>query len=278
MGSCRPWATRAFVDAISRASSPTTRSSSGRTGCGTSRRRSVPRPQRPRLGHQPSRILREARHAAENIFLDIGLVRYEARASATKGGRLAMIRPSCPVRRFARSVLVVVLGVSVFAREGGAEIFADIPGIPGESTAAVAPDQIELQSLSLGSGHTSYAIAKQKQSEACGGKTSPQICQVVMTKGVDKASPKLFMAAAAGTRFPTVTFAFFKNDPSGLTQYLKVTLANALVDSMSSSGLSNGTPTESVSLSCSSMETTYTKVGDNKPPQTETATATFCAQ
>src|SRR4029077_7177272 len=45
--------------------------------------------------------------------------------------------------------------------------------------------------------------------------------QVVLTKGVDKASPKLFMAAAAGTRFPTVTIAFYRNDAGGLTQLLQ---------------------------------------------------------
>lgn len=183
-----------------------------------------------------------------------------------------MIRPSCLLRHLASSALVAVLAVSVFASVGGADIFADVPGIPGESTAAVAPGQIEVRSIQFGSGHTPLAIAKLKTSASCGTKTAPPVCQVVLTKGVDKASPKLFMAAAAGTRFPTVTITFYKNDAGGLTQYFKIKLADVLIDTMSSSSLSIDTPTESVSLSCASMETTYSKIGNPD----ETATATFC--
>jgi type VI secretion system secreted protein Hcp len=185
-----------------------------------------------------------------------------------------MIRRSCLLRPRPLFAQVAILAVSVFASEGRADIFADIPGIPGESTAEVAPNQIEVRALQFGSGRSIAAIAKLKASSACSAKTSPPICQVVITKGVDKASPKLFMAAAAGTRFPTVTITFFRTDAGGFTQYLKLKLADALIDSISSSGAAVDTPTETVNLSCSSMETTYSKIG--KPD--ETATATFCSQ
>jgi len=185
-----------------------------------------------------------------------------------------MIRPSCLLEHLALSVQVAILGVSVFASGSRADIFADIPGIPGESTAAVAPNQIEVRSIQFGSGHTPFAIAKLKTSAACGAKTPPPVCQVVLTKGVDKASPKLFMAAAMGTRFPTVTITFYRSDAGGLTQYFKIKLADVLIDTMSSSSLSVDTPTETVSLSCTSMDTTYSKIGNPD----ETATATFCSQ
>jgi len=185
-----------------------------------------------------------------------------------------MIRRSRLLRHVPPFALVAVLAVSVLASEGRADIFADIPGIPGESTAEVAPNQIEVRALQFGSGRTASAIAKLKESSACSAKTSPPICQVVITKGVDKASPKLFMAAAAGTRFPTVTFTFFRSDAGGFTQYLKVKLADALIDSISSSAPSSDTPTETVTLSCSSLQTTYSRIGNPD----EIATATFCSQ
>jgi len=182
-----------------------------------------------------------------------------------------MIRPSCPVPRLVLSALFMV-----FVSEARADIFADIPGIPGESTSPVALGQIVLRSASFGSERGLAAVAKQKTSAACTAKTSAQICEVFITKGVDKASPKLFMAAAAGTRFPTVTLNYFANDVSGPTQYLKIVLANALIDSISSSGSTLDTPTESVRLTCTSMETTYSKKDEAGQTQTETATATFC--
>jgi type VI secretion system secreted protein Hcp len=189
-------------------------------------------------------------------------------------GRLAMIRSRRPGPGLAVPALLIAVGVGGFARTGRADIFADIPGIPGESVSVLAPGQIDVRSIQFGSGRAASAIAKQKGSAACGAKAGPQIGQLVITKGTDKASPKLFMAAAAGTRFPTVTITFFKDDPSGPTQYLKIKLTDALVDSISSAGASSDTPTENVSLSFASMETTYSKIGNPD----ETATAAFCLQ
>jgi hypothetical protein len=68
-----------------------------------------------------------------------------------------MIRPSCPVLRLVLSALFVVFGASAFVSEGRADIFADIPGIPGASTSPVALGQIVLRSASFGSGRAASA-------------------------------------------------------------------------------------------------------------------------
>src|SRR6185295_17353063 len=102
------------------------------------------------------------------------------------------------MRRFTRRFVMrvataaVLVGVTATASRAAVAIYADVPGIPGESTAAVAPGQIVVQGFRFGVNPAPNT--KPTKSAACGGKVSkPLANEITIIKNVDKATPKLFL-------------------------------------------------------------------------------------
>ena len=100
-------------------------------------------------------------------------------------------------------------------------------------------------------------VGSSKSTGAGAGRAS--FNEFVITKQVDKSSPKLALACATGKHFPKVTITLRK---AGGTkqQYLTYTLTNAIISSYQTGGSGhNVTPTESLSLNFTKIQFTYSK-------------------
>ena len=164
------------------------------------------------------------------------------------------------------------LAAAVFApapAHAGFLAVLDVPGIPGESVTPL-PDQIEVLSYSLG-----VSPLPTKATSSCGGKRGALANTISITKRIDKASPKLFVAAVLGTVFPTVTLRVFRPDP--LFNYLTVTLTNAVVASIKNGGAGSDSdqPREDVSFSYAAIQISYSKP-DGVPADATNASWTVC--
>jgi len=87
-------------------------------------------------------------------------------------------------------------------------LFVDVPGIPGEATFPPAAGQI--QALSFQWNIHQGKVTRYGTAGVCSaGRAKPVFDAVCVLKHVDKASPKLFLAAAQGTHFAKVTISLF---------------------------------------------------------------------
>jgi len=94
---------------------------------------------------------------------------------------------------------------------------------------------------------------------------------IVLTKYVDKSSPKLMEAMTKGTKFPNVVMEITKNIGGNGTgeenkTYLKYELKNVLITSYSISGSNlpqDDIPTEEITFNYEKIKTTYTEYDKN---------------
>lgn len=133
------------------------------------------------------------------------------------------------------TVTMLILG---FGTESWAGFFLNVPGIPGEATFPPAAGQIEAVTFSWGIDHGTKATA-------CGREGKLSFSAVCVIKHTDIASPKLLVASAQGTVFPTVMLSLYK--ASDLTPYSQWTLTNAIVSSVQTGqAIDQDRPTETV--------------------------------
>ena len=180
-----------------------------------------------------------------------------------------------PVRSCVRIACGLVLGIVLWhAAPVHAVMRLEIAGIPGEAVAPL-PGQIEVLSFSLDNVETASQRAA-KKAEVCGGKSLPSVQSAIVTKVLDKASPKLFQAAALGTALPTVTLHLFKSGPVPV-EYATIELTNALVAAIHNGGsTTDDLPTETVRFSYGQIKWTYVTDGSGGPPETSVAAWSVC--
>jgi type VI secretion system secreted protein Hcp len=138
-------------------------------------------------------------------------------------------------------------------RAGGDRIYLDIGDIKGESTDDKHKGDIEIEDASLGSA----------PGQSTGRRTHGEI---VITKKVDKSSPKLFEAAAKGRHFDTavVTLAKKKGKGKGQQDFLVIKLQDVLVSSVRSKNPAHGAPSEQVTLNFTKLQQTYRGNGTSR--------------
>lgn len=90
-------------------------------------------------------------------------------------------------------------------------LFVDVPGIPGDATFPPAAGQIQAVSFQW-NVHQQKATRYGTTGVCSAGRARPVFDPVCVLKHIDKASPKLFLAAAQGTHFAKVTISVF--DPA----------------------------------------------------------------
>ncbi len=130
--------------------------------------------------------------------------------------------------------------------------FLAIDGIEGESTDAIHPKTIEIESWSFGETQSTTISS----GGAGAGKVSMQDFHFV-TKTIDKSSPKLFLAGATGEHIKDATL--FVRKAGSSSDYLQIKLSDILVSSYQTGGSSSSDiPTESVSLNFAKIEYSYT--------------------
>ena len=134
------------------------------------------------------------------------------------------------------------------------EIFLKLDGIDGESVKSGAEKQIEIFSFSNGASNPS-SVAFGTGSGA--GKVD--LSSLSLQKQLDVASPKLFLNCCNGTHIATGTMIVRESTGDKSTQvYYQYDMKEVFVDSISWGGAAGGgKPSESLSLSCKSLQITY---------------------
>jgi type VI secretion system secreted protein Hcp len=143
-------------------------------------------------------------------------------------------------RPFALFLLVVLAASVVGARSVMAvDVFVKVAGIEGESTNAA--HQGEIEALGIGQGVTNTVATI---GGGGGGGGRPVFADVSIVKRIDRATPRLQLAAAAGQHVPTVEISF---DEPGRPNFFLITLTNVLVSGVRATAGADGV-TEFVTL------------------------------
>jgi type VI secretion system secreted protein Hcp len=150
------------------------------------------------------------------------------------------------------------------------DMFLEVKEVPGESMKKGHEGQIDIVSFSFGAvQHGSFA-----RGGPGGGAGKAEFQDISIVKEVDKSSPKLFQACAAGTHFPKAT-VFVRKAGDKPLEYYKVELKDLMVSSVQNSGSSSGdTVMESITLNCAVINFTYVEQ-DAKGGAGKTVTAGF---
>lgn len=150
------------------------------------------------------------------------------------------------------------------------DMFLEIKEVPGESMKKGHESQIDIVSFSFGAvQHGSFA-----RGGPGGGAGKAEFQDISIVKEVDKSSPKLFQACAAGTHFPKAMIYVRKAGDKPL-EYYKVELKDLMVSSVQNSGSSSGDNVmESISLNCAAINFTYVEQ-DAKGGAGKTVTAGY---
>lgn len=185
-----------------------------------------------------------------------------------------MVCVSSAVRR--RIAVMVLAGTTLIPIPCAAvfDAFLDVPGIPGESTSPLATGQIDV--VNFGSSVT----PTKSIGSACGGKEGKIANGLFVTKQIDKASPKLYLAAAKLMHFPTVTLRIFRADPVTGTpiNFLTITLTDAIVSSINGGGAESDVenPLETVTFAYAAIQYDYAKPGGTPADASSAAWTTNC--
>lgn len=132
-------------------------------------------------------------------------------------------------------------------------IYMKFGSINGAVTTDGLKDWIEVHSFQWGVGRAIGTAARGLESREA---NEPSISEVVVTKRMDKSSPKLFQDAVAGDLSTDVKFKFTTTTKDKVETYLEFELQNTGLSgySMSSGG---DMPTESLSLNFSKVLWSY---------------------
>src|SRR3954453_12383770 len=151
--------------------------------------------------------------------------------------------------RFALPIsLLAVLGVQAPAH-ATPHAFLKISGIPGESTEAVAPNQIALVSWDWGA-------------RRLGGRArepaSPLSDDFEFETNIDAESPLLSRAVALGTPIPSAKLSVFRAATTPPTLSLEYCFEDVVVRSVGDNGTAEGGGGEKVAMVASKVEERYT--------------------
>lgn len=129
--------------------------------------------------------------------------------------------------------------------------YIKIGDIKGESTDTDHKDWINL--LSVSSSINTPETSGRARGQA-------QFGDIVLTKEVDKSTPKLQEAIAQGKHFPEAEFELVRtSSDAGRQTYLKYELKNVLITSYELQSEPDEVPTESLSLNYEEIKVTYTE-------------------
>ena len=126
------------------------------------------------------------------------------------------------------------------------DYFLKIDGVDGESTDSKHKNWIDIDSYSFGATQTA-------SSGGGGGAGKVKISDIMLTKTIDKASPKLFLATATGEHLKKVELVLVKSGQ----EYMKWTFTDVMVSSYQVGGSGDVVPTDQISLNFAKVEFEY---------------------
>ena len=133
-----------------------------------------------------------------------------------------------------------------------ADLFLKIDGIDGESHSDKHKGEIDVLAWSWG-----VSQSGNMHTGGGGGAGRANVQDIIFTKGIDMATPKLFKATCEGAHIKSMIFS--ANKAGGKqTEYVKITLSDCLISSISTGG-SGGQEsfTENVTVNFSKVEYIY---------------------
>jgi type VI secretion system secreted protein Hcp len=189
-----------------------------------------------------------------------------------------MIKPQRP-SSFSRTLALMPPLMVLTVQVAEADIYFKIGdsagsnAIPGESKVVAHLNWIDAKTFQFGvTNSTTLGLGGIQAGKAVGS-------DLVITKNLDKSSPKLFLSCAQGVIQPKVTLELTQK--TGVDQeevlFYRITLTNVIVSSLVTAGITVGQrPTESVSFSYQKITTEY-YAPDSKGafPPNPTSTSTW---
>jgi type VI secretion system secreted protein Hcp len=164
------------------------------------------------------------------------------------------------VRRFFSVAVVTGIAVLGIPSMASADIFVKADGVAGDSVVRGHENEIQVSQLSFATTAASTA------SGGGGGRAAPGA--IVISHVVDRSSPLFFNRAVARTVVPSVKIELTRNTGGAVPMvYLRITLKNARVVSVSQSG--GGSATEQVGFAFEAAQLQYypqDKSGAAGPP------------
>lgn len=146
--------------------------------------------------------------------------------------------------------------------------YLQIEGIEGESHDVNHENWIQLQSYS-------HVVSNETTGHSGGGHHTGGRCvhgDITISKPLDGASPTLVLACCQGKSHPTATIELCRSGASGVeaVPYQKIELTDVVVTSVTPQGVEGAPfPTETVTLTYSSITWTYTKTDLDGTPTGE---------
>lgn len=130
--------------------------------------------------------------------------------------------------------------------------------IKGESQESNHKDWIEILSYSH---HITQPTSSTRSSSGGGTTGASEHGDILVSKYVDLASPKLHEAASTGKHFKKATIDFLRQSGDSKVKYLTVNLEELIISQVSTNGASGSAelPTESVGLNYGKIEWIYTQ-------------------
>jgi type VI secretion system secreted protein Hcp len=138
-------------------------------------------------------------------------------------------------------------------KEMAFDAFVNIDGIPGESTDGKHSGWIEAISYNCGVNQSASATAS---SVGGGSSERADFDKFSFAKQLDKASPKLAMACAAGTHINNITVEICRAGDDKV-KYMEYKMTNCIISSVKTGG-GGEFPSENVSIDYGKMEWFYT--------------------
>ena len=131
--------------------------------------------------------------------------------------------------RFSSTLGLVAPAAALFVSHADAAAFIKFDGIDGESQDKDHKGWSDLLSYSWGVSQSSQV--------AGGGSGKVSVQDFSIVHRIDKSSPMLFLATAAGRVIPTVTLSVTRNVGGQEVEYYKIILKDVLISSVSSTSL-----------------------------------------
>ena len=124
-----------------------------------------------------------------------------------------------------------------------APIFMHIEGVKGEVNSARHSEWIEVFSVSMGAANPSNKVS---------------LSEIVISKPLDKSTPKLMQHCAAGTHINTAVLDVLRSAETGL-RYMRVKLTDVIVTGIQQGG-GGDVPIDAISLSFAKAEWSYSEI------------------
>jgi type VI secretion system secreted protein Hcp len=146
-----------------------------------------------------------------------------------------------------------LIGDTSFGISGNGKTFLKIEGIKGESTDKWHKDQISVDSFSMGA----------HSSGGGGGAGKTTIQSFTITKAIDKSSPLLLLGSAGGKNYKEMVLSFERKAGGKEMDYLKFTIDNVLISSVTDGSSSKQTPEEQVTFAFQKCKETFVPISSD---------------